>query len=200
MADEQSTEGGFVERLRNSPRTVSTIIVILIIAGAIFAFSDKKQNEVTPSEEPTTEEPQNLAESSTSASPSPSDKVASGATAKPEASKKPEQAAATPLPEAKETAEAYIEVASRGQSVTKLARIATRRYIDANASEKGLSNEQRVFVEDYLKDQIQRKPLTVGAEVTFSKDAVRKGIEESKKLTNAQLKNLQKYARNVNWN
>jgi len=197
MADEQNTEGGFIERLRNSPRTVSTIIVILIIAGAIFAFSDKKQEAATPSEEPTTEEPQNSAE--TSASASPSANVASSETAKPKASAKV-QPAATPLPEAKETAEAYIEVAQRGQSVTKLARIATKRYIEANASEKGLSNEQKIFVEDYLKDQIQRKPLTVGSEVTFSKDAIRKGIEESKKLSDAQQKNLQKYARRVNWN
>lgn len=190
MADEQNKEGGVVERLRNSPRTVSTIIVILIIAGAIFAFSDRKQKGASPSTEPTAEEPQNSAEASTS----PSDKAVSSATAKPEAVK------ATPLPEAKETAEAYTEVASRGQSVTKLARIATKRYIDANSSEKDLSNEQRVYVEDYLKDQIQRKPLAIGAEVTFSKDAVKNGIEASKKLTDAQLKNLQKYARNVNWN
>lgn len=195
MTDEQKPEGGVVERLRNSPRTVSTIIVILIIAGAIFAFSDKKQEGVNPSAEPTTEEPQNSAEPSAS----PSDKVASSATAKPGSSIK-ETPKATPLPEVKETAEAYTEVAQRGQSVTKLARIATKRYIDANSSEKGLSNEQKIYVEDYLKDQIQRKPLAIGGEVTFSKDAVRKGIEASKKLTDAQLKNLQKYARNVNWN
>jgi hypothetical protein len=196
MADEQNKEeGGVVERLRNSPRTVSTIIVILIIAGAIFAFSDKKQNGAKPSAEPTAEEPQNLA----GASASPSEKAAASATAKPKASTK-EAPKATPLPEAKETAEAYVEVAQRGQSVTKLARIATKRYIEANSAEKGLSNEQKIYVEDYLKDQIQRKPLAVGAEVTFSKDAVRKGIEASKKLSDAQLKNLQKYARNVNWN
>jgi hypothetical protein len=195
MTDEQKPEEGVVERLRNSPRTVSTIIVILIIAGAIFAFSDKKQEGAKPSTEPTTEEPQNSAESSAS----PSDKAVLSATAKPGSSIK-ETPKATPLPEAKETAEAYTEVAQRGQSVTKLARIATKRYIDANSSEKGLSNEQKIYVEDYLKDQIQRKPLAVGTEITFSKDAVRKGIEASKKLTDAQLKNLQKYARNVNWN
>lgn len=195
MTDEQKPEGGVVERLRNSPRTVSTIIVILIIAGAIFAFSDKKQNGANPSAEPTAEEPQNIAESSAS----PSSSSSAAATAKP-ADKKKEAPAATPLPEAKETADAYVEVAQRGQSITKLARITTKRYIDANSSEQGLTNEQKIYVEDYLKDQIQRKPLAVGAEVTFSKDAVRKGVEASKKLTDAQLKNLQKYARNVNWN
>jgi len=199
MADEQNTEGGVVERLRNSPRTVSTIIVILIIAGAIFAFSDRKQNGANPSAEPTAEEPQNVAESSASASPSGKAASTSAATAKPGSSVK-ETPKPTPLPDAKETAEAYTEVATRGQSITKLARMATKRYIDANASEKDLSNEQRIFVEDYLKDQTNRKSLVVGGEVTFSKDAVRKGIEESKKLTDAQLKNLQKYARNVNWN
>ncbi|TSC61532.1 MAG: hypothetical protein G01um1014106_740 [Parcubacteria group bacterium Gr01-1014_106] len=47
-------EGGFLERLRNSPRTVSTIIVILIVVGAIFAFSDRgEQPAGAPTASPT---------------------------------------------------------------------------------------------------------------------------------------------------
>ena len=191
MTEEQKSEG-IVERLRNSPRTVSTIIVILIIAGAIFAFSDRKQTGVTPSPESTTEAP----EQSASAEPT---KAA-------EADKNGKVAAAkatpvpTPLPQAKETNEAYTEVAAKGQSITVLARTATKRYMDANESYKGLNNEQRIYVEDYLKKNVVRQPVKVGGEVTFSKELIKKGIEASQKLTDAQQKNLQKYAQRVKWN
>ncbi len=185
MTDEQ--KGGFIERLRNSPRTVSTIIVILIIAGAVFAFSDRKStNQTASSPEPSAEEPQ----------------ASNEAKAKDEG-KKPEQkgqvkAEATPMPQAKETAEAYEEVAQRGQGTTNLARLAIKRYLDANPSEK-ISNEQKIYAEDYLKDQLNRKKLGVGETVAFSKDMVKKSVESSKGLSDAQLKNLQKYARRVNW-
>ena len=192
MTEEQQGDEGFVEKLRNSPRTVSTIIVILIIAGAIFAFSDRKQTSVTPSPESTTEAP----EQSASAEPTKEAEVSEvekdvvvKATPVP-----------TPLPEVKETAEAYTEVAQKGQSITVLARIATKRYVDVNEDYKGLSNEQKIYVEDYLKRNVKRQPLVVGGEVTFSKDLIKKGIEASQKLTDAQQKNLQKYAQRVNWN
>jgi len=191
MTEEQNN-GGFVERLRNSPRTVSTIIVILIIAGAIFAFSDRKQTGVTPSPEETSEAPEQ------SASAEPTVVAEAGKEGKVEAVKA--TPVPTPLPEAKETTEAYTEVATRGQSVTVLARIATKRYVEANEAYKGLSNEQKIYVEDYLKDNVKRQPLPVGGQVTFSKELIKKGIEASQKLSDAQQKNLQKYAQRVNWN
>jgi len=192
MTEEQQGNEGFVERLRNSPRTVSTIIVILIIAGAIFAFSDRKQTGVTPSPESTTEAP----EQSASAEPTKAAEAdKNGKVAAVKATPVP-----TPLPQAKETAEAYTEVAAKGQSLTVLARIATKRYMDANEAYKGLNNEQRIYVEDYLRKNVVRQPVKVGGEVTFSKELIKKGIEASQKLTDAQQKNLQKYAQRVKWN
>lgn len=189
MTEEQQENGGFVERLRNSPRTVSTIIVILIIAGAVFAFSDKNQEQNSPTPEPT---PEATEESKAEATPE-NGKV------KEEKDQKATPAP-TPLPQAKETGEAYVEVAQRGQGVTHLARQAVKRHVAANESAKDLSNEQKVFVEDYLKDLNKTKRVAVGQEVTFSKDEIGKAVEESRKLSDAQIKNLQKYARNVNWN
>jgi len=192
MTEEQQGPEGIVERLRNSPRTVSTIIVILIIAGAIFAFSDRKQAGVTPGPESTTEAPEQ------SASAEPTKEAEASKDGKAVAVKA--TPAPTPLPEAKETADAYTEVATKGQSMTVLARTATKRYMEANEAYKGLNNEQRVYVEDYLRKNVTRQPIKVGSEVTFSKELIKKGIEASQKLTDAQQKNLQKYAQRVNWN
>lgn len=187
MSEEQKNEG-FVERLRNSPRTVSTIIVILIIAGAIFAFSDRKQAEVSPTASATPEAPEQLS------SAEPTKEAESGKNGK------VDSAQATPMPKAEETNDAYVEVATKGQGITQMARLATKRYIEANEAYKNLSNEQKIYVEDYLKDQIKRQPITVGKQVTFSKEAIKKGIEASQKLSDAQIKNLQKYAQRVKWN
>ena len=186
MADEQGT-GGIIERLRNSPRTVSTIIVILIIAGAIFAFSDRGTR---PSPSP-------------GGAATPTGEQATATPEEPEATASPEAATETPseapLPQPSETAEVYTEVAEQGNGVTHLARKAAARYVQANPPDFEVTNEHRIFIEDYLKDRTGRSPLALGATQTFSKDLVREAVEASKNLTDAQLKNLQKYSRLVDW-
>lgn len=186
MADDQNS-GGILERLRNSPRTVSTIIVILIIAGAIFAFSDRGSPRPSPSPEPETKSTDVAA--SPAARPSP---AANGETMKPSPS-------ATPLSQASETSEAYTEVAERGQGLTHLARKATGRYLEANTSDFTVTNEHRVYVEDYIKDRLERIPVHVGDTRIISKELIREAVSASQKLSGAQLKNLQKYSRVVQW-
>lgn len=196
MADEQPT-GGMLERLRNSPRTVSTIIVILIIAGAIFAFSDRGRR---PSPSPEATETAGGGESAAPANESPG--VSPVVKASPVVSRRVEQtspAPPTPLPQPTETAEAYTEVAEKGNGMTHLARKATARYLQATPTDFQVTNEHRIFMEDYVKDQIGRQPLRIGETRTISKDLIRDAVDASKQLTDAQLKNLQKYSQRVRW-
>lgn len=181
------TEGGFLERLRNSPRTVSTIIVILIVVGAIFAFSDRGQRAGTPTASPTP----------TEGSPPPKESPTPGSKATPTPKGTKPAPAPAPLPEAHETTEAYIEVASRGDGVTHLTRRALIRSVEASKPDFELTAEHKVWVEDYLKDRLAKKSLKVGENVTVSKELVREGIEKSKGLTNAQLTHLKRYSRKV---
>lgn len=190
MADEQNP-GGIIERLRNSPRTVSTIIVILIIAGAIFAFSDRgAKPSPTPTAEATEESPEvasPIAEATASPALTPVEEEEKTVTKE------------TPLPEPAETAEAYVEVAARGNGVTHLARRAAARYLEANVPDFTVTNEHRIFIEDYLKDRVERAPLGIGGTRTFSKSSIREAVGESKTLSDAQLNNLQKYSARVRW-
>lgn len=198
--DEQNS-GGFIERLRNSPRTVSTIIVILIIAGAIFAFSDRKPQDETSTAEPTeqaTEQPSE--EATASAEASATADSAKGKEAAKEQPKETAKATEQPSeePKSSETADDYNEVAASGQGMTNLARVATKRYLETNPSE-GLSNEHRVYIEDYVRKKLAKKSVSTGETVTISKNLVREAVEASKKLSDAQLQNLQKYSRQVRW-
>ncbi|MDP3685429.1 MAG: hypothetical protein Q8R32_01195 [bacterium] len=181
------TEGGFLERLRNSPRTVSTIIVILIVVGAIFAFSDRGRQPGTPTASPTPAE----------STPPPEESPTPESTATPTPKGTKPAPAPTPLPEARETEEAYIEVASRGDGVTHLTRRALIRSVEASKPDFELTAEHKVWVEDYLKDRLSRKSLKVGENVTVTKELVREAIGKSKELTDAQLTHLKRYSQKV---
>lgn len=194
MMDGETGGGGFLERLRNSPRTVSTIIVILIVVGAIFAFSDRgAKPEVTQSPTVTP-----LGES-----PVPEATPEGTSTASPEATASPAEGAVkptpvpTPIPEAKETDAAYIEVAARGEGVTHLARKALLRHIAAAKSDYEVTAEHKVWMEDYIKDQVGRTPLALGESVEIQKELVQNAVAEAQKLTDAQRKNLTRYSRLV---
>ncbi len=158
--------GGFLERLRNSPRTVSTIIVILIVVGAIFAFSDRGGR---PSEPPT---PTAAGTEGPEASPAPAGGEADGV--KGERTQTPSP---TPLPAAQETDAAYIEVASPGEGNTHLARRAMLRYLEANRPDYDVTAEHKVWIEDYLKDRLGRSPLGIGEQKTIEKNLVREATE-----------------------
>lgn len=189
--------GGFLERLRNSPRTVSTIIVILIVVGAIFAFSDRGQQ---PSPAPTP-----IATTSPAASPEPTPEgeaeapVPSEVTPAPEitATEAPAEPTPAPLPQAQETSDAYVEVAERGDGVTHLARRAMTRYLAANPADFEVIAEHKVWIEDYIKDRVGRQPLGVGENVTVAKDLIREAVGTSKSLTDAQLKSLKRFSQQV---
>ena len=44
-SDNESSEGGMWQRLKESPRTVSALIIILIVAAAIYAFSGEENSQ-----------------------------------------------------------------------------------------------------------------------------------------------------------
>lgn len=197
MNDEQPS-GGFLERLRNSPRTVSTIIVILIIAGAIFAFSDRgtSPSPTPPAAAEDVEETGAAGEAGDQpAEAAQNDDAAAGDVEEPA----PAAPDATPLPEPTETADAFGEVANPGEGVTHLARRSAARYLEGNPSDFTVTNEHRVFIEDYLKDRDGSRFLEIGETVTFSKNTIREAVEASRELTDAQLRNLQTYAQRVQW-
>jgi len=109
----------------------------------------------------------------------------------PSASKNPE------TPQSAKPAGDYTQVAKKGQGVTHLARQALSSYLTSAKPQMSLSREQKVYIEDYLKDQATLRHLAVGQKLAFSSDSISKGIELSQKLSPAKLKNLTKYANRV---
>ncbi|MDP3997435.1 MAG: hypothetical protein U1C49_01690 [Candidatus Andersenbacteria bacterium] len=195
MAEDYEVEPkGLVERIKESPRTVSALIIILIVAAAVYAFSGNKQSdtsdqqatdeevaseqtneqsEATTGEETTGEEPAVVAMESVS----------------------PQQLAqeSQQLPEATRNDQGYAEVAQAGDGVTNLARRATTRWLSENSAGYDVTNEHRIYIEDYIRKNLSSQPLALGQTMTIPYDLTAQAVNEAGNLNSAQLQNLSQY-------
>ncbi|HHD92637.1 MAG TPA: hypothetical protein ENL06_03410 [Candidatus Portnoybacteria bacterium] len=95
--------------------------------------------------------------------------------------------------------------AAPGDGITQLARRALSEYIKQHPDTgKKLTREHRVYIEDYLKDQIVkqrngRKSLEIGEKISFSTDLIQNAIQSSQKLTQKQLDYLKTFSQRINW-
>ncbi len=101
------------------------------------------------------------------------------------------------IPEGRKENNKIIEKAAKGDGVTHLARRALKDYLKDHPQE--LTNEHKIYIEDYLKDRIGSKPLEIDEEISFSEDLIKEAIDASLELTPEQLKNLEKYSALVAW-
>jgi hypothetical protein len=107
------------------------------------------------------------------------------------------QTEAKPAETSRETETSFVEVASRGEGLTHLARHAATDYLDKNA-DSTLTNEHRIYIEDYLRKKVAHQGgIKTGTNVEFSKTLVKEAIDASKNLNERQLENLKKYSDRV---
>jgi hypothetical protein len=102
-----------------------------------------------------------------------------------------------PVASGEETETSFVEVANNGDSLTTLARRATKQYLEKNPVD-GLTKEHKIYIEDYLRRHINHSTIVrSGEQISFSKDLIKNAIGASKNLNERQLKNLQKYSARV---
>lgn len=177
MEYETDKQPGVWERLKDSPRTVSALIIILVVAAAIYAFSgdtDQEQQGEAEQSEVTSEE---------QAAVSPPAPVARETLT--------EQS--QELPAATTTEDGYGEVAQAGDGMTHLARRAATRYLSENTPSYNVTNEHRIFLEDYIQKKMGSPRLTLDESQTISFDLIKEAIEAAGNLTPRQLNNLSQY-------
>lgn len=86
----------------------------------------------------------------------------------------------------------YTQKAQTGEGVTHLARRALKNYLgEKNLS---LSAEHKIYIEDYLQNQIGSEGLIPGEEITFSRGLIEEAISQAQLLTDTQLNNLEQYS------
>lgn len=189
----------WLDRVKESPRTVSALIIVLIVVAAIYAFSGDRgqQPEQAAAPEGTSQPAQEQASPTPVAIGEKTGEQAPGGRPAGQAgtavSKESLQTAAESLPKAEKTDKGYQEVAERGNGLTHLARRATARYLAENTVSYTITNEHRIYIEDYIKDQLGKKRLVIGQSELISFDLLAEAVESASRLTDKQLRNLTKY-------
>jgi len=79
----------------------------------------------------------------------------------------------------------YTAQAEQGDSITRLARKLVKRYIDEN----GLivSQEQKIYIEDYIQNSIGDYDLEIGDEISVSTSLISEAILDSQDLNEYQI-------------
>lgn len=159
------------------------IIALLILAGGIYLYATQK-----------TEQNPSLSESIPSSQEQSQpglneEQKAEGEVINPIAETEPIEQI---VPAARKEGKTIVEKAIKGDSVTRLARRAISDYLKDHPQE--LTKEQKVYAEDFLKDQTGSRKLKVGEELSFSEDSIKTAIDGALKLTPGQLKNIEKYS------
>jgi len=86
----------------------------------------------------------------------------------------------------------YIESAQAGDGLTHLARRAVDRYLDDIGEEIGA--ERRVYVEDYIQKSLGGGPLSLGEEVSISRELIIEAVALSFELNPTLIENLEQYS------
>ncbi len=204
--EDEKREGSVLERIKESPRTVSALIIILIVVAAIYAFSGDQQNadelggnnEEQTSEEGATNEQGDEAQNQDEEGQVAGEQASESPAVTPVPSAQPvtqEQLSeqAKQLPEPRKVDSGYIEVAQAGEGITHQARKATTRYLSENNVGFNVTNEHRIYIEDYLQNRLGTQPLQLGAEQMISYDLIKEAVSAAQQLNESQLKNLSQY-------
>ncbi len=217
IQDDLGEGGQFKNWLQDNIRIILAVLIVVAIAAGIYSYSKRgelpleekvaqlnEESEVTNSvegdknaeavtiigeEEAATKENKENAEQPTN---DETNKAVTEKKAEPATSKEKE----TTVTSSQETEDAFVEVAMAGDSVTTLARRATRNYLEKN-TDQGLTKEHKIYIEDYLQKQLHQGKLKVGDNVSFSKTLIKQAVESAKTLQPNQLKNLKKYSARV---
>jgi len=182
--DKEGRIKGWLNRYGSS--VVLPIVALIILAGGIYLYaSQKNQGEILLLEE-------NLSgEISLNSQGEPI--LGEQSAAEAEADSTIEEI----VPESRKEGDRIIEKAGRGDGMTNLARRALKNYLQENP--QNLTNEHKIYVEDYLKDKTGSRPLSVDEEIGFSNDLIEEAIDASMQLDQDQLKSLEKYSVLVAW-
>jgi cytoskeletal protein RodZ len=199
---EETSEDGrgkMKEWLQENLRMVVSVVIVVAIAGGIYAYSKRAQAPNVSTSGNTAVESSEGKISVVGGDNQNTDQDQSEAATEQnqDETAQPSESAQTVQPQtSQETEASFVETAAKGDGTTQLARRALANYLEKNP-DSSLTAEHKIYIEDYLRRQVSDGHLKIGDKREFSKDMIANAIQKSKGLNESQLKNLQKYAQRV---
>lgn len=195
--------------IQDNIRIIISVLIVVVIAGGIYSYSNRSQEVVYDDElaleeefviDEEGEEPE---QSETTDNETEEEVKVNDESAETESTEdetvetETDDESSEPAVMSEETEEAFVETAVAGDGKTTLARKALASYLEKN-NDSELTAEHKIYIEDYLRKNVDHAGgVRVGDQISFSKNLIRDSIEKSKTLTENQLKNLEKYSARV---
>jgi len=205
------------EKLRNwvqdNLRVILSVLIVALIAVGIYNYSKKpveedtisqvdeivsEQEEITVADQDAPEEEikvEDTQEEETVVVEEPAEEVQEVETPEVE-----EVTPVTPEPtvvtEETSTGKTYKVEAAQGDGTTHLARKALKDYL-ASMPDSELTKEHKIYIEDYMRRQVQAGRLGVGETREFSESLIQQAIAQSKTLSERDLQHLKIYSARV---
>src|SRR5680860_1233429 len=95
-----------------------------------------------------------------------------------------------------ESGKQYTITAVYGEGITHLARHAMDEYIQETGDGSDLSQEHKVYVEDYIQNRTGNQKINEGHQETFSESLIAEAIINARSLSPESIQNLAKYIQN----
>lgn len=200
LLEEESSDHQAKDWIQENLRVIVSVFIVAAIALGIYSYSQRTQTIADNSTDPLIETRGGSDETTTTnknaSVSSPSDQDDNTVRSS-QSDAETRKAVEVTAELSQETDTSFIEKAEKGNGATHLARRALAQYLEKNV-DSSLSAEQKVYIEDYLRKNVDFKgSLTPGASIEFSKALISQGIEKSKTLNDRQLQNLKKYSARV---
>lgn len=177
-------------------RLIISMVIVIALGATIYSYSQRTKESTLVLDNGKSTQEQVLVDDNGNAQEDSDDTADADTSAEvkgTDQTKETVKPATTSAETSKETSDAFIAVAQKGDGTTKLARRALADYLAKNPDSQ-LTPAHKIYIEDSLRKAVGHKGgVHVGTEMSFSKDLIQKTIEQSKTLNDRQLKNLQKY-------
>ena len=90
----------------------------------------------------------------------------------------------------------YTITAVAGEGITHLARHALNKYIQETGNGEDLSQEHKIYIEDYLQNRTGSEAIETGHQESFSEGLIQEAITNARNLSPTSIENLAKYIKN----
>ncbi|MCK4919312.1 MAG: hypothetical protein KAS01_02900 [Candidatus Pacebacteria bacterium] len=90
----------------------------------------------------------------------------------------------------------YTITAVAGEGITHLARHALNKYMQETGDGEGLSQEHKIYIEDYLQNRTGDGEIERGHQESFSESLIEEAITNARNLSPVSINNLSKYIKN----
>ncbi len=190
--------GGKVKNwIQDNIRIIISVLIVVAIAGVIYSYSNRSQDSISEEELVLEDEfmMEDLGLEEETDLPKAQDVDLKDEPETVQINEDPAQVETQII--SQETEEAFVETAITGDSQTTLARKALASYLEKN-NDSELTAEHKIYIEDYLRKNVNHTSgISVGDQMSFSKNLIKNSIEKSKTLSDSQLNNLKKYSARV---